>query len=259
MDVATPLGIVLALAAIFVSQLMGGGNPFAIFSPTSMMLVFGGTIGVSLAGMMLKDASGFAKALKAAVLAKSEPRDGSIAKLVSLAETARKEGLLALESAASEIADPFFKQGVQMAVDGTDPEQIREILEKEIDSMRARHRLAAKFFADMAGFAPTIGILGTVLGLVHVLGHLSNPTALGPLIGEAFTATLWGVMSANVFWLPISNKLKRISEFEAQTRELVMDGILAIQAGSNPRMLEQQLLTYLAPAERAGAKKGKAA
>jgi chemotaxis protein MotA len=249
-DLATPIGIVVALVAIIVSDIMGGGSPASILALHSMILVFGGTIGVSLAGALLKDAGGFVKAMKSALFAKVTPPDDAIATLVTLAETARREGLLALEAAAKEIDDAFFRQGVELAVDGADPDQIREVLEREIASMRSRHRLAAKFFQDMSGFAPTIGILGTVMGLVEVLQHLSTPNTLGPSISAAFTATLWGVMSANVLWLPISNKLRRLSEAEVERREMVLDGILAIQAGSNPRHLEQQLLTYLPPARR---------
>ena len=135
-----------------------------------------------------------------------------IARLVELAEVARREGLLALEKAATEVEDPFFKRGIEMTVDGNDPEEIREILEAEIHSLQQRHKAGAKFFSDMGGFAPTLGILGTVIGLIHVLANLSNPAVLGPAIAEAFTATLWGVLTANLFWLPISNKLKRASE-----------------------------------------------
>jgi chemotaxis protein MotA len=258
-DYATPIGMTIAFVAIIANEVMTGGNPAALIAPTSMILVFGGTIGASLAGVMLKDAKGFFQALKVAFFSQAMPGDAAISRLVKLAEVARREGLLALENAAGELQDPFFKLGVELTVDGVDPEQIREILEAEIDSMRTRHRLAAKFFADMGGFAPTIGILGTVMGLVHVLQNLSTPQALGPLISAAFTATMWGVLSANLIWIPISNKLKRLSEAEVQNRELVMHGILAIQAGSNPRMLEQQLLTHLAPKDREAARRKKAA
>jgi chemotaxis protein MotA len=116
--------------------------------------------------------------------------------------------------------------------------------------MQARHRQGAKFFHNMGGYAPTIGIIGTVIGLIHVLGSLSSPEKLGPLIGSAFTATLWGVMSANIIWIPIENKLKRLSEIEVHNKLLILDGILAIQAGDSPRMVEQQLLTYVAPKDR---------
>jgi chemotaxis protein MotA len=137
-----------------------------------------------------------------------------------------------------------------MTVDGNDPEEIRDILEGEIDALRERHKVGAKFFADMGGFAPTLGIIGTVVGLIHVLGNLSNPDALGPAIASAFTATLWGVMSANIVWIPIANKLKRSSQHEVQGRRLILDGILAIQAGNSPRMVQAKLQAYLPPKDR---------
>lgn len=250
MDFATPIGIGLALVAILVSMIMDGGNPASLLAPSSMLLVLGGTIGVSLAGVRLKDMSQVIGAIKSAFLSKVSSPDQSIQEMVRFAEIARKEGVLALESAGKDIADPFLKKGIQLAVDGVDSERIRELLEGEIDSMKGRHKAGAKFFKDMGGFAPTIGILGTVMGLIHVLANLSSPNSLGPAISAAFTATLWGVMTANVFWLPIENKLHRVSDIEVRTKYLIVDGILAIQSGSSPRLLEQQLLTYLAPKER---------
>jgi chemotaxis protein MotA len=125
--------------------------------------------------------------------------------------------------------------------------------------MKARHKIGAKYFADMAGFAPTMGIIGTVMGLLHVLQNLSTPATLGPMIAAAFTATLWGVMQANVFWLPLSNKLKRTSEVEVRRMELLLEGILAIQAGANPRVVEQRLLSYLSPSEQEAAKEAREA
>ncbi len=251
MDFSTPIGIAMALVAILISMIMDGGSPAALIAPSSILLVLGGTFGVSLAGYRLKDLSMIIGAMKSAILAKVASPDESIKEMVRFAEIARKEGVLALEAATKDIEDPFLKKGIQLAVDGVDSERIRELLDGEIDSMKARHKAGAKFFKDMGGFAPTIGILGTVMGLIHVLGNLSSPNSLGPAISGAFTATLWGVMTANVFWLPIENKLHRVSDIEVRTRYLIVDGILAIQAGASPRLLEQQLLTYLAPKERA--------
>lgn len=249
-DRATPIGIVLALVAIIGSMVMDGGNPASLLSPTSLILVFGGTVGAALAGTLLRDFKGLAPVVKNALAGRVESSHEAITRMVAFAEAARRDGLLALEEEASDVVDPFFRKAIEMAVDGVDAEQIQLVLEKEIDSMRARHRRGAKFFRDMGGFAPTIGILGTVLGLIRVLGNLSSPEKLGPLIGAAFTATLWGVLTANVIWIPIENKLKRLSEMEVQNRLLIMDGILAIQAGDSPRMVEQQLLSYVAPRER---------
>jgi chemotaxis protein MotA len=259
MDPGTFAGIALALGCLFGSVVMEGGNPAAIIAPGPIILVFGGTFGVAMASGLLKDATGIMALFKGALLAKKHEPDEPIKNVVTFAERARREGLLALEESAKTIEDPFLKKGIELAVDGTDPEELRDILENEIASMKARHKVGMKFFENMGGFAPTLGILGTVLGLVHVLENLSDPGKLGPLISSAFIATLWGVLSANLFWLPIANKLKRVSEIEVHHRELLLEGILSIQAGANPRVIEQKLLTYLAPKERAALDKSKAA
>jgi chemotaxis protein MotA len=251
----TPIGIFLALGAIFGSMIMEGGNPAALLSPSSLVLVFVGTFGASIAGITMSDAKKIVSVMLVAIKGKTPDPAGSIQLLVGFAETARRDGLLALESSTSGLSDAFLQKGIQLAIDGTDPEQLEGILGRDIDAMKARHKAGAKTFADMGGYAPTMGIIGTVLGLIHVLGNLADPTTLGPLIAAAFTATLWGVLTANVVWLPIANKLKRASQVEAQNREIIMDGILAIQAGNSPRLLEQQLSAQLAPKERPVIKK----
>lgn len=259
MDPGTFVGIGIALGAVFLSMIMEGGNPASIIAPPAMLLVFGGTFGVSLASGMLKDGFGIAGVVKSALLSKVHAPDDTIRQVVEFADKARREGLLALEEASKSIEDPFLKKGIEMAVDGTDPEELREILENELHAMKARHKAGAKFFENMGGFAPTLGIIGTVIGLVHVLQNLNQPEKLGELIAGAFIATLWGVLSANVFWLPMSNKLKRVSEIEAHHKELVLEGILSIQAGANPRVIEQKLLAYLPPKDREAIAREKAA
>lgn len=259
MDFATPMGIGLALVAILISMVMDGGNPVSLLAPSSMILIFGGTIGVTMASLRLKDMSMVIGALKAAMLAKVPQIEESIGELVKYAEVARKEGLLVLESAAKEVTNPFMKKGLQMVVDGADPEVIRGVLEGDIDSMKSRHKAATKVFKDMGGYAPTIGILGTVMGLIHVLQNLSSPSTLGPSISAAFTATLWGVMTANIIWLPIEGKLHRIGDLEVRAKQLMLDGIIAIQEGLAPRIVEQQLMTYLAPKDRDAVEASKAA
>lgn len=241
MDPATLIGIVLAFVAIFAANILEGGSPGAMFLFPPMLLVFGGTIGVGLAGGLLKDATGSIAAVKHAFTAKPPAQDESVGTLVSLAEQARRNGLLALEEQARDVEDPFLKQGVELLVDGTDPNELRDILESKVYAKRSADKAAAKFFGDMGGYAPTIGIIGTVLSLVHVLENLDKPEELGHLIGAAFLATLWGVMSANCLWLPLSSKLKRLSELECRQQELLIEGLMAIQAGSNPRMIEQKL------------------
>ena len=251
MDPATLIGVVVALIAVFGSMIMEGGNPVAIILIPPMLLVFVGTFGVTMATGMQKDFMGALGAMKDAFLSSVEPPDAAISKVVELAELARREGLLALEESAKSIEDPFLKKGVELAVDGTDPEEVRDILENEIRATKAEAKNKAKFFGDMGAFAPTLGIIGTVLGLVHVLENLSEPDKLGHLIAGAFVATLWGVMSANVLWLPMSKKLARVGELQAHHMELVMEGILSIQAGANPRVVEQKLVSHLDASARA--------
>ena len=175
------------------------------------------------------------------------PPDELVAAVVTLAERARKEGLLALEDAIRDVENPFLKKGLELAVDGTDPEELAEILEAEIRAKKRSDRVKSKIFTDMGGYAPTIGIIGTVMALVHVLGMLSEPDKLGASIAVAFLATLWGVLSANIMWLPIAKRIERISELEAAQMELAVEGILAIQSGSNPRLVAQKLKSLLPP------------
>ena len=250
MDPATLVGVGLALVAVFGSMIMEGGNPASILLPPALMLVFVGTFGVAMASGLMKDATGAMGALKTAFLGKKHSADETVTTLVGFAERARREGLLALEEMAKTVDDPFMRKGIELAVDGTDPEELRDIMEAEIASKKATDKAGAKFFGDMGGFAPTLGIIGTVLGLIHVLENLSEPEKLGHLIAGAFVATLWGVLTANVLWLPIGNKLKRVGEIEAHHMQLVMEGVLAVQAGANPRVIEQKLLSFLPAAER---------
>jgi chemotaxis protein MotA len=256
MDAGTLIGVLLALGAVMISMVMEGGNPASILLPPAMLLVFVGTFGVALASGLMKDATGALGALKGAILSKKHEADATVATLVGFAERARREGLLSLEEMSKSIEDPFLKKGIELAVDGTDPDELREILEAEIASKRVHDKVKAKFFMDMGGFAPTLGIIGTVLGLVHVLENLSEPEKLGHLIAGAFVATLWGVLSANALWLPIGNKLKRVAEIEIRHMELVLEGVLSVQAGANPRVIEEKLRSFLPEKERPVADKG---
>jgi chemotaxis protein MotA len=247
MDPAGFAGIGLAFAAIFGSMIMEGGNPASILLIPSIILVLFGTIGAAMAGGLLKDTIGLGKLLQRALMSKVTPPDDVVDSVVKLADRARREGLLALEDAVKGVADPFLRRGLELAIDGTDPEELREILEGEVEAKRKQDLAGAKLFADMGGYAPTIGIIGTVLGLVHVLENLSDPGQLGHLIAGAFVATLWGVMTANVVWLPLSNRMKRIAGLEAAQMELAIEGIIAIQAGANPRLVAQKLRSLLPP------------
>jgi len=257
MDLAAIIGIGLAFAGIFGAQVMEGGNPASILLLPPLILVICGTFGAAMASGMLKDSVGILNQIKRAFTSKTSTSSELVDAVVALAERARREGLLALEDAAKAVADPFLRRGLEMAIDGTDPEELGDILHGEVGAKRKADKAGAKVFADMGGYAPTIGIIGTVLGLVHVLGSLSDPSKLGELIAGAFVATLWGVMLANVVFLPLGSRLKRISELECEQMELAIEGILAIQAGANPRLVAQKLKSLLPPGE--ADKKAKAA
>jgi chemotaxis protein MotA len=250
MDPATLIGIVLAVASLLFMMIMEGSSPMAIVLLPAMVLVFGGTFGAAIAGSAMSDVKKVGGWFKQALLPiKVPPVSDRIATLVSLAEKARKEGLLALEAQVKSIDDPFLKRGLQMGIDGTDPEELRAVLEGEISAKKAEDKVGAKFFTAMGGYAPTVGIIGTVVGLIHVLENLDKPESLGPLIAGAFVATLWGVLSANLFWLPMGAKITRISELQAAQMELLVEGITEIQAGTSPRAVRQKLTSLVPPSE----------
>jgi chemotaxis protein MotA len=239
------LGIAFGVIAILGGNMMEGGSPMALLLLPPIVIVFGGTIGAAVAGGTLDDAKNAMVAMKHAFTAKPASAAELVPTVVTLADKARREGLLALEEALTDVDDPYLERGVTMAVDGMDPEELREIMESEIYAKKTTDKQSAKFFNDMGGYAPTIGIVGTVMGLVHVLENLSQPDKLGHMIAAAFLATLWGVLSANLFWLPIASRIKRISDLETARMEIIVEGVIAIQAGSNPRTIAQKLRSLL--------------
>jgi chemotaxis protein MotA len=249
-DPATLIGIGLAVVSLLALMILEGSSPMAIVLLPPLILVFGGTFGAAIAGSSMNDVKKIGAWFKQALLpTKVPPVSDRIQTLVSLAEKARKEGLLALEAQVKQIEDPFLKRGLQMGIDGTDPEELRAVLEGEIAAKKGEDKVAAKFFTGMGGYAPTIGIIGTVVGLIHVLENLDKPESLGPLIAGAFVATLWGVLSANFFWLPMAAKITRISDLQAAQMELLVEGIAEIQAGTSPRAVRQKLNALVPPSE----------
>jgi chemotaxis protein MotA len=253
MDPAPAIGIGAGFAVVITANVLEGGNPMSLLMLPAILLVFGTSILVSIAGGTMMDAKNIVPSLKRAFTGKVEPASAMIPEVVSLAERARREGLLALEESLTTLDDPFLVKGVTMAIDGTDPEELRDILEAEVHAKRGEDKQSAKFFADCGAYAPTIGIIGTVMGLVHVLENLAAPEELGHLIAGAFVATLWGVTSANVIWLPLASRLKRLGELECSRMELAIEGVAAIQAGSNPRIIAQKLQSLLPASQRAEA------
>jgi chemotaxis protein MotA len=253
MDSATAIGVGGGLGVIVLANVLEGGHPTSLLLLPPLLLVFGTTILVTVAGGTVSDAKAAVAALKRAFAGAVRPAGEVVPTVVGLADRARREGLLSLEDSLKDVDDEFLVKGVTLAIDGNDPEEVRNILEGELIAKRRSERHAAKFFADAGAYAPTIGIIGTVMGLVHVLENLAKPEELGHLIAAAFVATLWGVLSANVMWLPISNRLKRLTELELARMEIVIEGVAAIQSGANPRVVQYRLASLLPAGEQPAA------
>lgn len=254
MDFMTIVGLVVGIGALLVSVVLEGGHIASLVSPTAFLIVIGGTVGATAVCYTLDELKAVPALLKIAFKEQKYDSAEFIYSLVRFAEKARREGLLALEDEIAEVEDKFLKKGMQLVIDGTDAELVRSILDTELAFIQQRHNKGASIFETAGGFAPTMGIIGTVMGLVHVLGNLTDTESLGPSIAVAFIATLYGVGSANLFFLPIANKLKNRSAHQLLIHEVTLEGILSVQAGDNPRIVEEKLLAFLAPDERQTAK-----
>jgi chemotaxis protein MotA len=250
MKAATGIGIVAACLALVLGASMEGTPLGALFNVPAIIIIFGSLTGISLAASGMDGMKLIPVLYKKVLSAERPDLRGQVDALVGHAERARRDGLLALEEELDQVEDAYTRKGLQLVVDGTPPDLVREILETEIHTMRARHKAGAKVFESAGGFAPTMGVLGTVMGLISALQKLDQPETLGPAISGAFIATLFGVGVANLVLLPVAVRLKGLSEEEVQARVLVMEGILAIQAGDNPRVIEEKLVSFVPPAER---------
>jgi chemotaxis protein MotA len=253
------IGIVVALVSMLLTFILKGVSPVILINLPSFFIIFGGTFGALMGTFGLKT---FLKMPKLIMLAVKPPNVDEVHlrdQLVSFAERARKEGLLALEADVDQVEDPFVRRGLQMVIDGMEPETVEEILELEIEAMKKRHTEGISMFAVGAGYAPTFGILGAVMGLIAAMAHLSEPEKLGPGIQVAFIATLLAVFTANAVFAPVSGMLRKSDEHEVGIRNMVLTGILAIQAGDNPRIVAQKLASYLPPGSPEPGKSGEAA
>lgn len=257
MDFATVGGIVLAFSGLVIGILIEGAALGSFFGVSALIIIFFGTIGATMVGFSMKQMAEIPKIVKHAFIQKTFDAAGVIATLVSFAEKARREGLLVLEDDAGKLDDKFLQKGIQLVVDGTDMELVRNIMNTELSFLETRHKVGENIFMTFGGFAPTLGIIGTVMGLVFVLGRgVENPEEAVHGIATAFLATLYGICSANMIFIPIANKLKLKSQEEVLLREIMIEGILSIQAGDNPRIVEEKLKAFLPPAAREGVKPG---
>lgn len=245
MDILTLIGIVVALGAIIGGNILEGGHTDSLVQLTAFVIVMGGTLGaVMIQSQMLV----FLRAMKLAAWIVIPPKlapDEAIERIVGWSNIARKEGLLGLETVTETEADPFARKGLQLLVDGSEPDTIRAILEVELSTKEHGDTQAAKVYEGMGGYSPTIGILGAVMGLIHVMNNLADPSKLGSGIAVAFVATIYGVGFANLFFLPMANKLKALIHDQTQFREMVIEGIISIAEGENPRNIETKLQGYL--------------
>src|SRR5579862_3347416 len=243
-DKSTFAGIFLAIGGILAGLLIEGGKIAQILQPTAAMIVFGGTIGAVMVQFPLPIVLQAFKRLAHVFLDRRNDPSTLIKELVGYAQRARKDGIVSLDSELEKIKDPFMKKTLMLAVDGTEPQELRKIMDLELDNQAERSEKIAQVFESAGGFAPTIGIIGAVLGLIQVMQHLQNIDEVGRGIAVAFVATIYGVGSANLLFLPWAGKLKFKSREEELLREMTLEGVISILEGMNPRMLENKILSY---------------
>jgi len=258
-DKASVGGIFLAAGGILAGLLLEGGNLRQIVQPTAAMIVFGGTLGAVLLQFPLSIIFLAVRQLGSVFVNTAGGQEAQIHQLVEFAKKARCEGIISLDGELPEIAHPFLQRSLMMAVDGTEPQELRKIMELELDNQSEYEEQAPQVFESAGGFAPTVGIIGAVLGLIQVMQHLDKIDEVGKGIAVAFVATIYGVGSANLVYLPIAGKMKiRIRE-EQIRREMILEGVASILEGMNPRMLQTKLLGFLVETEEPGDKATKAA
>ncbi|MCK9275549.1 MAG: MotA/TolQ/ExbB proton channel family protein [Syntrophales bacterium] len=249
MDLATIAGIVSGFGLVIIAMSMGGGLLWFIDIP-SALIVLGGTTGAVLINYPISDMLGVMKVAKQVFFQKDLNTGWAIETLVTMSKTARREGILALEKKLDEIKDPFFLKGINLMIDGIEPGTLSKIMHTELESIEDRHRLGAEIFTTMGNFAPAMGMMGTLIGLVKMLMQMEDPSSIGPAMSVALITTFYGVILSNLIFLPIAGKLKTRSAREILVKELVINGILSVQSGDNPRVLEQKLHSFISPGER---------
>jgi chemotaxis protein MotA len=250
MDLATIIGLVLAFAAILGGQAIEGGNVGSILQATAAIIVFGGTFGACLVQFPLSVVTNSFKAVANAFLEPKANNRAVIAEIIRFANKARKEGIISLESETRDASDPFLRRALTMAIDGVEPKILRETMEMEISNMEEEAEHPVKFWEAAGGYSPTIGILGAVLGLIHVMENLTDPSKLGGGIAVAFVATVYGVGLANLVYLPLSGKLKIKNRTKLVAHQIMLVGVISILEGENPRLIEDKLRSFLSQKEQ---------
>jgi len=249
MDFSTILGI-LAAFGLMVSAICSGGGLGDFINVPSLIIVVGGTIGTTLVHYPFKDFFRTINVVKQAFFSTKHAIPERISQLIEFANKARKEGILSLQTVTSQISDPFFLKGIQMAVDGQEPDKLQEILNRELEYIEDRHHKGADIFIAMGTYAPAMGMIGTLIGLVQMLQTMSDPSSIGPAMAVALLTTFYGSVVANVFCMPLAGKLKNRSQEEVLDKSLIVEGMKSILEGENPRVIEQKLHAFVAPQNR---------
>ena len=252
MDITTLLGIVAGFACVVISIFLGG-ELSSFLDIKSVFIVIGGVLSATVASFPMKRIMNVVKALQSAFKKDTTNIQDDVELLLSLANTARKEGILALEGATDEITDPFLKKGIMLIVDGSDPELIKGIMETDLEFVKERHAETRGVLDAAAAYSPAFGMIGTLIGLINMLKNLSDMAALGPSMAIALVTTFYGSMLANLVFLPLSKKLKSVGNQEYLRKELILEGLLSIQDGENPRIIREKLDAFTSRAELKGA------
>lgn len=245
MDILSIAGLVLGIIAIVGGNALEGGHISSLSNGPAALIVLGGTFGAAMLQTRITIFIHSFKVVRWIIFPPYIPMQENIVKVIDWSMTARKEGLLGLEVVADEETDAFARKGLQLLVDGGEPENIRSILEVELLTQEDKDMQAAKVFEAMGGYSPTIGIIGAVMGLIHVMGNLADPSKLGGGIATAFVATIYGVGAANLIFLPVASKIKSVVRGQSNQREMMIEGLIAIADGENPRTIEAKLEGYL--------------
>lgn len=258
MDLGTIVGLVLAWGAVFTALYLEKGSPSELFNLPAFVLVIFGTVGATIVGTSARTIAAVPSILRKALVGKEMDLSEIIDRMVAFAKLARRQGVLALDEATKNLDDKFLRKSVELVVDGTPSVVVREILETEVVAMQERHKVGENVFTTLGGFSPTLGIIGTVMGLISMLAKLNEPGKMGHAIAAAFIATLYGVALANLVYLPIASKLRSRTTEEVVACEMIIEGILSLQAGDNPKTVEARMMAFLPPnlrAERAARSK----
>ncbi len=246
MDIATIVGIIGCFAMVIVVIVMGG-SPQSFVNVQSILIVLGGTVGATLINFPLKEVVSVFAVVKNAFLSRASDRIEMMDTMVTLARQARKEGILSLENDIQNVGDKFLERGIMLAIDGQEPETVERIMSREISKTEQRHELGAEIFSVMGAFAPAMGMIGTLIGLVQMLRTMEDPSTIGPAMAIALLTTLYGSIMANMVFLPISGKLKNRSSDEILVKQMVLEGVLAIQVGDNPMIVRDRLMPFISP------------